>query len=197
MGTKCKAQILHCTRNEVNETRKGEWIWKWRNATGRLTAKNHVAWTMRQKIVCYSTIYVSLQEADIAIAPMTITSERERVIDFSKPFMSLGISIMIKKPVKPKPGVFSFLNPLSKEIWVSTWVYEYRTVTHAYNMRCEYKQQNSVAFRRHPFCGWQETITQIEMSMTCKKNLSLNAMQYVCGRWTRTIQIPYSTVCEY
>ncbi|KAK4877739.1 hypothetical protein RN001_010245 [Aquatica leii] len=58
------------------------------------------------------------QEADIAIAPMTITSERERVIDFSKPFMSLGISIMIKKPVKQKPGVFSFLNPLSKEIWV-------------------------------------------------------------------------------
>ncbi|XP_044734636.1 glutamate receptor 1-like [Chrysoperla carnea] len=57
-------------------------------------------------------------EADIAIASMTITSERERVIDFSKPFMSLGISIMIKKPVKQKPGVFSFLNPLSKEIWV-------------------------------------------------------------------------------
>lgn len=49
---------------------------------------------------------------------MTITSERERVIDFTKPFMSLGISIMIKKPVKQKPGVFSFLNPLSKEIWV-------------------------------------------------------------------------------
>ncbi|XP_023289712.1 glutamate receptor 1 [Orussus abietinus] len=58
------------------------------------------------------------KEADIAIAPITITSERERVIDFSKPFMSLGISIMIKKPVKQKPGVFSFLNPLSKEIWV-------------------------------------------------------------------------------
>ncbi|KAJ8957136.1 hypothetical protein NQ318_007352, partial [Aromia moschata] len=59
------------------------------------------------------------QEADMAIAPITITSERERVIDFSKPFMSLGISIMIKKPMKQKPGVFSFLNPLSNEIWVS------------------------------------------------------------------------------
>ena len=54
----------------------------------------------------------------MAIAPITITSERERVIDFSKPFMSLGISIMIKKPMKQKPGVFSFLNPLSQEIWV-------------------------------------------------------------------------------
>ncbi|XP_060535299.1 glutamate receptor 1-like [Cylas formicarius] len=58
-------------------------------------------------------------EADMAIAALTITSERERVVDFSKPFMSLGISIMIKKPMKQKPGVFSFLNPLSKEIWVS------------------------------------------------------------------------------
>lgn len=54
---------------------------------------------------------------------MTITSERERVIDFSKPFMSLGISIMIKKPVKQKPGVFSFLDPLSTEIWVTTTKY--------------------------------------------------------------------------
>lgn len=61
---------------------------------------------------------VLIQEADLAIAPITITSERERVIDFSKPFMSLGISIMIKKPMKQKPGVFSFLNPLSQEIWV-------------------------------------------------------------------------------
>ncbi|CAD7083213.1 unnamed protein product [Hermetia illucens] len=59
------------------------------------------------------------READIAIAAMTITAERERVIDFSKPFMSLGISIMIKKPIKQTPGVFSFLNPLSQEIWVS------------------------------------------------------------------------------
>lgn len=40
----------------------------------------------------------------MAIAPLTITSARERVIDFTKPFMSLGISIMIKKPVKKNPG---------------------------------------------------------------------------------------------
>lgn len=78
---------------------------------------------------CSSLIRISLfQEADIAIASMTITSERERVIDFSKPFMSLGISIMIKKPVKQKPGVFSFLNPLSKEIWVCV-IFSYLAVS--------------------------------------------------------------------
>jgi hypothetical protein len=34
------------------------------------------------------------------------------VADFTKPFMSLGISIMIKQPVKQRPGVFTFMNPL-------------------------------------------------------------------------------------
>ena len=54
----------------------------------------------------------------MAIAPLTITQSRERVIDFSKPFMSLGISIMIKKATKEAPGVFSFMYPLSFEIWM-------------------------------------------------------------------------------
>ena len=54
----------------------------------------------------------------MAIAPLTITSVREKVIDFSKPFMSLGISIMIKKNLKKSPGVFSFMYPLSYEIWM-------------------------------------------------------------------------------
>lgn len=62
--------------------------------------------------------FASLQRADVAVAPLTITLVREEVIDFSKPFMSLGISIMIKKPQKSKPGVFSFLDPLAYEIWM-------------------------------------------------------------------------------
>ncbi|CAL1544185.1 unnamed protein product [Lymnaea stagnalis] len=59
-------------------------------------------------------------EADIAIAPLTITSDREKVLDFTKPFMSLGISLMIKKPVDTDPHVFSFMQPLSQEIWLCT-----------------------------------------------------------------------------
>ena len=49
---------------------------------------------------------------------LTINSGRERVVDFTKPYMDLGISIMIKKPVKKLPGVFSFMDPLSKEVWM-------------------------------------------------------------------------------
>ncbi|ESO06204.1 hypothetical protein HELRODRAFT_64965, partial [Helobdella robusta] len=58
------------------------------------------------------------KEADMAIAPLTITSARERVVDFSKPFMSLGISIMIKKITKENPGIVGFMKPLSHEIWM-------------------------------------------------------------------------------
>lgn len=72
--------------------------------------------------LCISVLFVFFfifeQRADIAVAPLTITLVREEVIDFSKPFMSLGISIMIKKPQKSKPGVFSFLDPLAYEIWM-------------------------------------------------------------------------------
>nr|NP_001191398.1 glutamate receptor subunit protein GluR3 precursor [Aplysia californica]AAP41205.1 glutamate receptor subunit protein GluR3 [Aplysia californica] len=57
-------------------------------------------------------------EAHMAIAPFTITADRSRVIDFTKPFMSLGISIMIKRPQPAGKHFFSFMEPLSYEIWM-------------------------------------------------------------------------------
>ncbi|XP_072018830.1 glutamate receptor ionotropic, kainate 2-like isoform X1 [Amphiura filiformis] len=57
-------------------------------------------------------------EADIAVAPLTITFVREQVIDFSKPYMHLGITILYRVPEPQNPGVFSFLNPLSFDIWM-------------------------------------------------------------------------------
>ncbi|CAF3876963.1 unnamed protein product [Rotaria sordida] len=58
------------------------------------------------------------RDADLAIASLTINGAREKAVDFSKPFIDLGISIMISKPEKQKPGVFSFMAPLSKGIWI-------------------------------------------------------------------------------
>lgn len=37
-----------------------------------------------------------LQRADLAVASMTINYARESVIDFTKPFMNLGIGILFK-----------------------------------------------------------------------------------------------------
>ncbi|GFN79380.1 glutamate receptor [Plakobranchus ocellatus] len=59
------------------------------------------------------------KKADLAIASLTITEGRERFVDFSKPFMDLGTSIMIKEPDKEKGGVFSFKNPLSDGVWIA------------------------------------------------------------------------------
>ena len=39
-------------------------------------------------------------EADFAVAPLTISTQRERAIEFSMPFMNIGISIQISKPKK-------------------------------------------------------------------------------------------------
>ncbi|GMT18942.1 hypothetical protein PFISCL1PPCAC_10239, partial [Pristionchus fissidentatus] len=57
-------------------------------------------------------------EIDVALASLVINQDRERVVDFSKPFMTTGISIMIKKPDKQEFSVFSFMQPLSTEIWM-------------------------------------------------------------------------------
>ena len=56
----------------------------------------------------------------MAVAPLTITAAREAVIQFTKPFMELGISIMMKKPAFVMPGAFSFLNPMDHSVWGCT-----------------------------------------------------------------------------
>lgn len=57
-----------------------------------------------------------LQRADLAVASMTINYARENVIDFTKPFMNLGIGILFKvgffcikmwKFLPQKPNFFS------------------------------------------------------------------------------------------
>lgn len=54
----------------------------------------------------------------MSMAGLSINYEREQFVDFSKPFLNLGISILFKMPKKEKPGLFSFLNPLAMEIWI-------------------------------------------------------------------------------
>ncbi|KAM8927651.1 glutamate receptor U1-like [Pelodytes ibericus] len=59
------------------------------------------------------------KEADLAVAPLTITSARENVISFTKPFMQTGISILLRKDAPSQSAnLFGFLNPFSKETWI-------------------------------------------------------------------------------
>lgn len=55
---------------------------------------------------------------DMAVTDLTINFEREDAVDFTMPFMNLGISILYKKPQKMAPSLFSFLSPLSIEVWI-------------------------------------------------------------------------------
>ncbi|XP_058444442.1 glutamate receptor ionotropic, kainate 2 isoform X2 [Malaya genurostris] len=56
--------------------------------------------------------------ADLAITDLTITSDRESAVDFTMPFMNLGISILYRKPTKEPPSLFSFMSPFSKQVWL-------------------------------------------------------------------------------
>ncbi|TKR59386.1 hypothetical protein L596_029064 [Steinernema carpocapsae] len=58
-------------------------------------------------------------EADLAVASLTISYSRSEVIDFTVPYMHLGISILFKKPEETHPSLFAFLSPLSVEVWIS------------------------------------------------------------------------------
>ena len=70
---------------------------------------------IKRHTACFSNLY--LQVADIALASLSITLKREKVVYFTKPYMNTGISIMIKRPEREKPGVFSFMDPLSLAVW--------------------------------------------------------------------------------
>ena len=48
---------------------------------------------------------------------MTITYSREEVIDFTKPFWNLGITILFRKPMAPPAELFKFLSPFTPELW--------------------------------------------------------------------------------
>ena len=57
-----------------------------------------------------------MQNASMIMAPITINSGREEVMDFSKPYKTLGISVVMKKPDK-RTSLFEFLEPLSTIVW--------------------------------------------------------------------------------
>ena len=56
--------------------------------------------------------------ADFAIADLSVTSARNEAVEFSTPWMTLGISIIFQKPRQAPPGLMSFLSPFTVEVWI-------------------------------------------------------------------------------
>lgn len=63
-------------------------------------------------------VFFAFQRADLAVAPLTITYMRDKAVDFTKPFMNMGISILYRKPNVTNNGFFSFLSPMTPDIWI-------------------------------------------------------------------------------
>ncbi|XP_049883076.1 glutamate receptor ionotropic, kainate 2 [Pectinophora gossypiella] len=58
-------------------------------------------------------------ETDLAVAALTMTAEREEVIDFVAPYFDqTGILIVIRKPIR-KTSLFKFMTVLRTEVWLS------------------------------------------------------------------------------
>ncbi|CAB3411013.1 unnamed protein product [Caenorhabditis bovis] len=60
-------------------------------------------------------------EADLSLSAVTITYSRAEVVDFTLPFMHLGISILLARTSEEtdKGSLWTFLEPLSLTVWLS------------------------------------------------------------------------------
>ncbi|XP_037288820.2 ionotropic receptor 25a [Rhipicephalus microplus] len=57
------------------------------------------------------------KNADIALGPLSVTAERELVVDFTVPYYDMvGISILMKRPAV-KSSLFKFLTVLEESVW--------------------------------------------------------------------------------
>ena len=60
------------------------------------------------------------QKAEMATGSLTITAQREKAVDFSKPFMDFTMALILRKPVEEEPNMFRFLDPFSSIVWLCT-----------------------------------------------------------------------------
>lgn len=65
------------------------------------------------------SIELLFQKADLVIGPFTISSSRQTVIDFTQPYMDVGLSIIMRKEEDSKYKVFSFLRPFDFNLWLA------------------------------------------------------------------------------
>ncbi|XP_065846805.1 glutamate receptor ionotropic, kainate 2-like isoform X2 [Oscarella lobularis] len=56
---------------------------------------------------------------DIGAAAMAITADREKYIDFTKPWMDYGLTLLGPKPHPVDPSLLSFSDPFTPETWLA------------------------------------------------------------------------------
>lgn len=61
--------------------------------------------------------FLFLQNATLGMGAISITSEREDVVDFSVGVLSTGVNMLISKP-KEHSSIFQFMRPFTLELWM-------------------------------------------------------------------------------
>ncbi|XP_051282353.1 probable glutamate receptor [Dicentrarchus labrax] len=61
-------------------------------------------------------------EADLAVAPLTLTAIREQSVDTTTPFMQTGIGFLLHKDMASEESTFCLLSPFSTNMWVGVLI---------------------------------------------------------------------------
>ncbi|KAL9979024.1 hypothetical protein ACROYT_G016616 [Oculina patagonica] len=60
------------------------------------------------------------KKASLAVSTLTISPEREKAVDFTQPYFSLGFKIIMKKTdMENKVNTWGFLDPFEKTLWIA------------------------------------------------------------------------------
>jgi len=63
------------------------------------------------------------QQVDAVVGDTTILANRSSSVDFTLPFMKSGVGLIVPLKDEVKRDKFSFLKPLSIELWLTTLVF--------------------------------------------------------------------------
>lgn len=66
--------------------------------------------------------FVLHQEADLAVAPLTVTAVREQFVDMATPFIQTGLSFILRRDAESEESTFSLLSPFSTDMWVGVLI---------------------------------------------------------------------------
>uniref|UniRef100_H3CKF2 Glutamate receptor n=1 Tax=Tetraodon nigroviridis TaxID=99883 RepID=H3CKF2_TETNG len=61
-------------------------------------------------------------EVDLAVAPLTVTAVRERVVDMTTPFMQTGLSFILRSDATSPGSSFGVMSPFSRDVWIGVFV---------------------------------------------------------------------------
>ncbi|XP_048580684.1 glutamate receptor 1 isoform X2 [Nematostella vectensis] len=139
-------------------------------------------------------------KADLAVSTFTISPEREKAVDFTQPYFSLGYKIVMKKAIKEKKSnLWGFLDPFELTLWAAivvssvvigtvVWIYD-RLSPYGYYGRAvqskvpteeEYNTRNTLCFFNS---FWSATASYLEQGPDGTHPISHSGRATILAWW--------------